>query len=604
MCGIIGYNGTADALSVLTQGLSALEYRGYDSAGVALVSKNQVFTAKSKGRLSNLTEKLSADPPQKSNLGIGHTRWATHGAPCDENSHPHTVGKVTLVHNGIVENYASIEQKFAPAEHSFLSDTDTERAALLVDHEYEEHKDPIKAITSACEKLKGSFAFGIIFSDIPNKLYAVRRDSPLIVAKCAHGTLIASDITAILPYTRLYYRPNDETVCALDKDTITFFDKSGAQINLCEKEADWSVDEAKKDGFPHFMLKEIHDEPSAVIRTAKSFIKNGVPSLDIPSELPNHIHIVACGTAMHAGLVGKIFFERMASLPAYVDIASEFRYREPILGKNDLVILLSQSGETADTLAALRYAKSKGIKTLAIVNVIGSSIAVEADNVLYTGAGPEIAVASTKAYTVQCALLALLALDFALKSGNMSAEQAIALADELTSSVPKAISEVLALSNVIKAEAQRLTSAEHAFFIGRGIDYALCCEGSLKLKEISYIHSEAYAAGELKHGTISLVTDGTPVIAVITSLAIAEKTASAIREVKARGARVCAICSRAVADSIGIPHDSLIVLPQVSEHLDIFPAATALQLLAYYTAAQKGLDVDKPRNLAKSVTVE
>lgn len=610
MCGIIGYTGAKDTLKILIDGLKTLEYRGYDSAGVAFFTESGLQTVKSKGKLSALAEKLNGLGELVSSCGIGHTRWATHGEPSDRNSHPHFTEKLALVHNGIIENYAELSVLLEANGYTFLSETDTEVAAKLIDMLYSKHSDPIRAIFEATEIIRGSYAFGIVFSDIPGTIYSIRKDSPLIVAQSQNGGMIASDIPAILAHTNRYYRLEEGVLAKITKDSTVFYKSDFSETSQSLEKIDWSVEQAQKGGYPHFMIKEIHEEPDAVRKTVAPRIKNSLPCFDVEaldSEFINRfeaIHVVACGTAMHAGLVGKSVIEKLARVPVTVEIASEFRYRDPILGENDLVILLSQSGETADTLAALRHAKSRGVYTLAIVNVMGSSVAREADSVLYTWAGPEIAVASTKAYTVQCALLYLFAVKLALAKGKLSEEAAKKLCDTLLKSVPESIEKALGAESDIMNCAKSFVTAEHMFFIGRGIDNAIAVEASLKLKEISYIHSEAYAAGELKHGTISLITDGTPVVAVITDSKICEKTISGIREVKARGAKVLVFCTESLSESFAIPCDGMIKIPDVDEQFELFPAATLLQLFAYSVSYAKGLNVDKPRNLAKSVTVE
>ncbi len=609
MCGIIGYTGSECAAPILVDGLRALEYRGYDSAGVALSADKSITAIKSKGRIDLLEQKLKTHDLPDSRCGIGHTRWATHGEPSDVNAHPHVADSLALVHNGIIENYAVIENRLKLSGYEFLSQTDTEAAAYLIDFYYKLSRDPIGSLYAACDELRGSFAFGVIFADIPDKIYAVRRDSPLIVAVTDGCGLIASDVTAILSHTNRYYRIDEGIVAVVGKGEVEFFDRAKKPVVQKEEQVDWNVSRAQKSGFPHFMLKEIFEEPEAIRKTVTPRLDGGIPffGADAPSaeQLASYdrIHVVACGTAMHAGLIGKALFEKLARIPVNVEIASEFRYRDPILEKNDLVILLSQSGETADTLAALRHAKSRGIATLAIVNVIGSSVAREADSVIYTLAGPEIAVASTKAYSVQCAILLLLAVSAALGKKTLSADDAMALCSALVEGVPAEVSAVLEQSDEIRKIARRYTGCENLFYIGRGIDCQLCTEGSLKLKEISYIHSEAYAAGELKHGTISLITEGVPVIALITERSLCEKVISAIREVKSRGARVLCIIADDIADDFSIPCDDMIRFSAESA-LSLFAAATVLQLFAYHAAALRGLDVDKPRNLAKSVTVE
>ena len=610
MCGIIGYTGAKDTVKILLDGLETLEYRGYDSAGIALYTPSGIRTIKSKGKLAALAEKLKDFGQINSGCGIGHTRWATHGEPSDRNSHPHFTENLALVHNGIIENYAELSVLLEANGYRFLSETDTEVAAKLIDMLYLKCRNPLKAIFEAAEIIRGSYAFGIIFADIPNTIYAIRKDSPLIVAKSRDGGMIASDFPAILAHTKEYYRLEEGVIAKITKDEIRFYGNDFSDVGQKTEKIDWDVEQAQKGGYPHFMIKEIHEEPDAVRKTISPRIKKGLPFFDseaLDTEFINHfeaIHIVACGTAMHAGLVGKAIIEKLARIPVNVEIASEFRYREPILEKNDLVILLSQSGETADTLAALRHAKSKGIYTLAIVNVIGSSVAREADSVMYTRAGPEIAVASTKAYTVQCALLYLLAVRLAMVKGKMNDTEAISLCSDILTRAPEAIESALKLEEKIMNCAKSFVTAEHLFFIGRGIDYSIAVESSLKLKEISYIHSEAYAAGELKHGTISLVTEGTPVIAITTEKALCEKTISGIREVKSRGAHVLSVCTKSLSEQYNIPCDDMIIIPDTKEGLELFPASTVLQLFAYSVSYAKGLNVDKPRNLAKSVTVE
>jgi len=605
MCGIIGYTGTKDAVPILVEGLRALEYRGYDSAGVALSDKEGRQIVKTKGRIDLLADKLSAAVKETRSCGIGHTRWATHGEPSDVNAHPHSTEKLALVHNGIIENYAEIEKRLKLSGYTFESETDTEAAAKLVDFYYTLSKDPVGSLYAAAADMRGSFAFGVIYADYPEVIYSMRRDSPLIVANSESGALIASDIPAILPHTNHYYRLAEGVVAIVAKDGIKFVNKKGEEIEQPEETVDWDVAEAQKSGYPHFMLKEIFEEPESIRKTVTPRLENGLPVFPSLPEKIDTIHIVACGTAMHAGLIGKTLIERMARIPVNVEIASEFRYRNPILRENDLVLLLSQSGETADTIAALRQAKANGIKTLAIVNVIGSSIAREADDVLYTMAGPEIAVASTKAYSVQCALLSLLAIRLAINEGKLDEKEAARLAAKLTDEIPTAVSKILDMSEKIRKITKQYIGGEHLFYIGRGIDCDLCTEGSLKLKEISYIHSEAYASGELKHGTISLVTEGVPVIALLTESKLAEKTISGIREVRSRGAHTLVIATEQIANSFSIPCDDMIIVPQTEDEVfELFPAVTVLQLFAYHASAQKGLDVDKPRNLAKSVTVE
>lgn len=610
MCGIIGYTGKDNCAPLLLEGLKTLEYRGYDSAGIAVHTGDGLEVVKTQGRLETLRSKLEAHPLPPATCGIGHTRWATHGAPSNINSHPHATERLCLVHNGIIENYAEIGEQLSAAGYTFESDTDTERGAKLIDMLYNQCGDPVAALHRAAEIFRGSYALGVIFKDFPHTIFAIRRDSPLIVAHTGDSSIIASDIPAILGYTRRHYRLDEGLVARVTPHDVCFFDAAGNQVEQPQSQVDWSMEQAQKGGFPHFMIKEIHEEPLALRKTLESRIRQGLPLFGV-DRLDDHslqglstIHMVACGTAMHAGLVGKATIERLARVAVNVEIASEFRYRDPILGDNDMVVLLSQSGETADTLAALRHAKARGVYTLAIVNVMGSTVAREADDVLYTRAGPEIAVASTKAYSVQCALLYLLALRLALVRGTMTQAEVRRACAQLLEDVPVAVEKTLELSPHIRDIATRLTSADHAFYIGRDLDSALCTEGSLKLKEISYIHSEAYAAGELKHGTISLVTEGTPVVALATQPHVWEKTVSGIREVKSRGAFVILVTTPDLAANCDLPADRILLLPANTQPASLFAAATALQLLAYHVSALRDLDVDKPRNLAKSVTVE
>lgn len=609
MCGIIGYTGTENSVPILIDGLRSLEYRGYDSAGIA-INNGGISAVKTKGRIDLLAEKIKKHTNFNSNCGIGHTRWATHGEPSDVNSHPHMTSNLAVVHNGIIENYAELTELLCAKGYKFISETDTEAAAYLIDMYYVETKDPLKSLFKAAKKIKGSFAFGIIFADLPHKIYAMRKNSPLIAAFYGDNGMIASDITAVLGYTKKYYDIPEATVAVIDGSDIEFYNEKLETVNCDVQTADWNAEQADKGTFASFMLKEIYEEPEVLINTVKRYLNDGLPDFGYnelsETALKNYerIHIVACGTAMHAGLVGKYMIEKLARIPVNVEIASEFRYREPVMSKNDIVILLSQSGETADTIAALKYAKSCGVYTLAIVNVIGSSLAKEADSVIYTLAGPEIAVASTKAYITQCAALYLFTIKLAMANGKIHAEKAKDICRMLIEDAPCAVLKTLASADTIRDTACRFLECEHMFFIGRGIDSALCTEGSLKLKEISYIHSEAYAAGELKHGTISLISDGTPVVALMTDMQLYEKTISGIREVKSRGASVLAICTENIASSCDIPSDWNIIIPDSDELMTVFPAAVALQLFAYYVASQKGLDVDKPRNLAKSVTVE
>lgn len=606
MCGIVGYVGRRDCSDVLVESLRKLEYRGYDSAGIAVIENGEIVTKKSKGRLDNLQAKLDEEGKPNGHVGIGHTRWATHGEPSDINSHPHSGKRVTIVHNGIIENYKELKEFLMKEGYSFLSETDTEVAAKLFDFYY--NGDPIGSIARALKDLRGSYAFGIMFREFPDRIYAVRKESPLVVGVGEGENFIASDVTPMIQYTRNYYLLETNEIAEIKEDSVKIFD---VHKNPIEKElqvADWDVNAAEKGGYEHFMLKEVHEQPEVVKATLSPRIKDGMPDfagdgVDV-EKLSSYrkIFIVACGTAMHAGMVGKYVIEKMARVPVIVDIASEFRYRDPLITDEDLLIVVSQSGETADTLAALRLAREAGADTIGIVNVVGSSIAREVDSVIYTHAGPEISVASTKAYMVQVAVIYLFALEVAYRAGKIFEEECKKYTADLLG-MSDVIEETFALKDECAYTASRLLNAESLLYIGRGLDYALSMEGSLKLKEISYIHSESYAAGELKHGTISLISDGMPVIAVATQSNLAEKTISNIKEVKARGAMVILIAG---AD-IEVPedaYDELIRLPKTEELFYPMAAAVPMQLIAYYTSVLKGNDVDKPRNLAKSVTVE
>ncbi len=603
MCGIVGYVGHENSTEQLLQSLEALEYRGYDSAGIAVFEQERIRVVKRAGRLSRLRERVQAEGPLRTACGIGHTRWATHGEPSDRNAHPHSVGRVTLVHNGIIENYLSLKESMQARGYTFHSETDTEVIAAVLDASYTD--DPLAALFAGIAQLEGSFALAVLFADRPHAVYAVRRESPLVAATNNGTCYLASDITALLPYTRQYYLPANDEATVLTPHGITFYDKEGNAVHPPLQTADWETDAAEKGDFPHFMLKEIHEQPAAVQRTLSHRIQNGLPYLAecglTPARLADfrHFHMVACGTAMHAGAVGCRVMHALCDRPVTVEVASEFRYHLPPLNEGDLVILLSQSGETADTLAALRAAKALGAATLAVVNARGSTIAREADMVLYTEAGPEIAVASTKAYTVQLAVMYLLAFSTAFGCGSIDEAECRRLTS-LLRDTPHLLQRALALAPRCEEAAAVLADAEDALYIGRGVDYALCMEGSLKLKEISYIHSEAYPAGELKHGTISLITEGMPLIAVATSPRLLSKTAANMKEAKARGAYTVAVC--AAGD---LPEaDFVLPLPPADPLLMPFSAAVPLQLLAYHTAVRRGCDVDRPRNLAKSVTVE
>lgn len=610
MCGIVGYTGKEEALPILLEGLESLEYRGYDSAGISLVTDDgckELRTIKSAGRLSALRAKLADSHINKSFCGIGHTRWATHGAPTDINSHPHTTALLSLVHNGIIENHTELGALLEQRGYSFTSDTDTERAAKLIDLLYAQMHDPISTLFEARKLLLGSYAFGIIFKDIPNKIYAMRKDSPLIVGRSESGSFLASDIPAMLHHTSHCCRIDENTIAELGTDSIEFYSAPFCKVAQSFEKVEWSAEQAKKGGFDHFMLKEIHEEPDVLKRVLSEKQRASMFSFRTHPDILNdlcEIRIIACGTAMHAGLVGKAMIEKFARIPTSVEIASEFRYSDPIIKDNTLFIFLSQSGETADTVAALRKAKDLGVSSLAFVNVFGSTLAREADEVVYTLAGPEIAVASTKAYSVQCALLTLLAITLGKKRGVLSTKTSEELLADLYSTLPTAIEQLILQSDKISHLADQILHSEHMFFIGRGIDYSIALEASLKLKEISYIHSEAYPAGELKHGTISLISEGTPAVAILTERALAQKTLYAVHELRSRGANVIFISSAEIAKAHSLCEDDSIVLPCAPPLILPILASTAAQLLAYFTAAKKGLDVDKPRNLAKSVTVE
>ena len=568
----------------------------------------KIAVAKTKGRLSDLVNKMEKEGKPHGHAGIGHTRWATHGEPSDVNSHPHSGRRVTIVHNGIIENYKQLKQFLIDNERTeFLSDTDTEVVAQLLDFYYD--GNPIRCIRKVLHELRGSFALGIVFADRPDTVYAVRCESPLIVGQGTGEVFVASDVPAIIKYTKDYYLLEYGEIAVLKNGSVHFCSLHGRMIEKELHTADWDEDSAEKGGYPHFMIKEIHEQPTAVKTTVTPRIEDGLPDLSecgiTPEALKNvnNIFIVACGTAMHAGMVGKYVIEKLARVSVTVDIASEFRYRDPLLGKDDLVVIISQSGETADSKAVLSLAKEMGAKTLAVVNVKGSSIAREADMVIYTHAGPEIAVASTKAYMVQLAVMYLLAFEMAFAGGRIDEEKCRKLTSQLTA-MPDIIQETIEKTlDVCQYISTKLITADSLLYIGRGLDYALSMEGSLKLKEISYIHSESYAAGELKHGTISLITDGMPVIAVATQNTLLEKTVSNIKEVKARGAMTIVICDEQ-ADIDREAADYLIRVPRISEMLMPMVATVPMQLLAYYTSVNKGNDVDKPRNLAKSVTVE
>ena len=607
MCGIVGYIGQNQAMPVLIKGLKKLEYRGYDSSGIAVFS-DHLQVVKTKGRLADLEEKIKTDGSINGCVGIGHTRWATHGAPDDVNAHPHTSsnGRISVVHNGIIENYLPLRTELEKKGYTFVSETDTEVVAQLFDAYY--NGDMVDTMIRVIQKIRGSYALGVLCQEKPDEIIAVRKDSPLLVGLGNHENFIASDIPALLEYTKDYYLLNDNEIVVLKKDCVTILDMEKQEISKEIYHVTWDISTAEKGGYDYFMMKEIMEQPTAIRATLSPRIVNGEIQLDSIQYTTedikniNRIHIVACGSAWHAGLVGKYVIEDYARIPVEVDLASEFRYRKPILHPNDICIIISQSGETADTLAALREAKRQGIRILSIVNVVGSSIARESDDVLYTWAGPEIAVATTKGYSAQIALMYLIALKFGQARGYISTEEIKQLVAELEN-IPSQIETLLKQEGEWKALAKAHAQIPNAFVIGRSIDYAVALEGALKLKEISYIHCEAYAAGELKHGTISLVEDGTLVLAIATQDALYEKLVSNVKEVKARGAYVIAI-AKVGNTEIAEVADNVIYIPQMTDSftasLDVIP----LQIFSYYVAVERGCDVDMPRNLAKSVTVE
>ena len=608
MCGIVGYIGSNQAAPIILDGLSKLEYRGYDSAGMAVFDGEKINAQKAVGRLKVLENLTRGGETLKGNAGIGHTRWATHGAPSDTNSHPHlnAKGTIAVVHNGIIENYIPLKKKMISKGYEFVSETDTEVLAHLLDYYYK--GNPLEAISKVLHRVEGSYALGIMFSEYPDEIYAVRKDSPLIVGQNAEGCFIASDVPAILKYTRSVYYVDNQEIVQLKRDGMKFFSVDEEELTKEPVTIDWDADAAEKAGYEHFMLKEMYEQPKTITDTISPRIKDNDIVIDelnmTDDELRGikRIHIVACGSAYHAGVTGKYVIESLARIPVEVDVASEFRYRDPILGDDCLVIVISQSGETADSLAALRDSKAKGYKVLGIVNVVGSSIAREADSVMYTWAGPEIAVATTKAYSAQLAALYLLAMKLAKVNNRISEERFQKLLVDLRK-LPEQIELLLGQKEKIQHFANRYVGAKDIFFIGRGIDYAISMEGSLKLKEISYVHSEAYAAGELKHGTISLIEDGTLVVAVSTQPHLYQKTISNIVEVKARGAFVMALTC-VENQAIEKASDYVVYIPQTDPLFTNSLAIIPLQLFGYYVAVGKGCDVDKPRNLAKSVTVE
>lgn len=622
MCGIVGFTGYKQAAPILLDGLSKLEYRGYDSAGLAVRDgENLAEVVKAKGRLSNLMEKTDSGKDLPGTCGIGHTRWATHGEPSRANAHPHVSGNCTGtgsgavesdvvgVHNGIIENYAELKEKLLKHNYTFYSQTDTEVVVKLVDYYYKKYGlGPVDAIAKTMVRVRGSYALELMFKDYPGEIWVARKDSPMIIGLSDGETYVASDVPAILKYTRDVYYIDNMEFARLVPGEAHFYDLNGDEVEKTTTRIEWNAEAAEKAGFEHFMMKEIHEQPKAVADTLNSVIKEN--TIDLSStglteeEIQNfsQIYIVACGSAWHVGMEAQYVIEDLSGIPVRVELASEFRYRKMKLDKNALVVVISQSGETADTLAALRLAKDKGVKTLAIVNVVGSSIAREADHVFYTLAGPEIAVATTKAYSTQLAASYCLAVKFALAKGEMTKEQAASYITELLT-LPDKIEKILEDKERIQWFAAKYANAHDVFFIGRGIDYAICMEGSLKLKEVSYVHSEAYAAGELKHGTISLIEDGTLVIGVLTQSDLYEKTISNMAECKSRGAYLMGLTTYGKYETEDYA-DFTVYVPKTDEHFAGSLAVIPLQLLGYYVSIAKGLDVDKPRNLAKSVTVE
>ena len=610
MCGIVGYVGSQQAAPILLDGLSKLEYRGYDSAGLAVRNgTEETEVIKAKGRLKVLFEKTNGGTAVPGTCGIGHTRWATHGEPSENNAHPHMSddGNVVAVHNGIIENYQELKNKLLRKGYTFYSETDTEVAVKLIDYYYKKYEGtPVDAINHSLVRIRGSYALAVMFKDYPEEIYVARKDSPMILGVGDGESFIASDVPAILKYTRNVYYIGNLEMAKVSKEEITFYNLDGEEIQKKMKTVDWDAEAAEKAGYEHFMMKEIHEQPRAVKDTLNSVLKDGkidLTDIGLAEEdirRTSQIYIVACGSAYHVGMVAQYVIEDLVKIPVRVELASEFRYRKPILDPNGLVIIISQSGETADSLAALRETKAQGIRTLGIVNVVGSSIAREADKVFYTLAGPEISVATTKAYSTQLMASYILAIQFAKVKNTITEEQYENYIAELQA-IPEKIEKII--EERIQWFAAKQANAKDAFFVGRGIDYAICMEGSLKMKEISYVHSEAYAAGELKHGTISLIEDGTLVIGVLTQPELYEKTISNMVECKSRGAYLMGLTTYGNY-SIEDTADFVVYIPKTDEHFEASLAVIPLQLMGYYVSVAKGLDVDKPRNLAKSVTVE
>ena len=612
MCGIVGYVGSQQAAPILLDGLSKLEYRGYDSAGLAVRNgTEETEVIKAKGRLKVLAEKTNNGTAVPGTCGIGHTRWATHGEPSENNAHPHMSddGNVVAVHNGIIENYQELKNKLLRKGYTFYSETDTEVAVKLIDYYYKKYEGtPVDAINHSLVRIRGSYALAVMFKDYPEEIYVARKDSPMILGVGDGESFIASDVPAILKYTRNVYYIGNLEMAKVSKEEITFYNLDGEEIQKKMKTVDWDAEAAEKAGYEHFMMKEIHEQPRAVKDTLNSVLKDGkidLTDIGLAEEdirRTSQIYIVACGSAYHVGMVAQYVIEDLVKIPVRVELASEFRYRKPILDPNGLVIIISQSGETADSLAALRETKAQGIRTLGIVNVVGSSIAREADKVFYTLAGPEISVATTKAYSTQLMASYILAIQFAKVKNTITEEQYENYIAELQA-IPEKIEKIIEDKERIQWFAAKQANAKDAFFVGRGIDYAICMEGSLKMKEISYVHSEAYAAGELKHGTISLIEDGTLVIGVLTQPELYDKTISNMVECKSRGAYLMGLTTYGNY-SIEDTADFVVYIPKTDEHFEASLAVIPLQLMGYYVSVAKGLDVDKPRNLAKSVTVE
>ncbi len=608
MCGIVGYIGEKEAAPVLLDGLSKLEYRGYDSAGIAVYDGEKINIMKARGRLKALDELTRGGETLPGHLGIGHTRWATHGAPSDRNAHPHVNEdrSIVVVHNGIIENYMKLKKMLGNHGYRFTSETDTEVIAHLLDYYYD--GNPLRAVTKIMHRMEGSYALGIIFKDHPNELYAVRKDSPLIAGDASHGSLIASDVPAILKHTRDVYFIQNEEIVRLKKDSLEFFTVDEEPIEKEPTHIEWDINAAEKGGYAHFMLKEMFEQPKVIADTFEPRVKEGEIVIDELGMTDDEIRavkkimVVACGSAYHTGMTSKYIFEDLARIPVEVDLASEYRYRNPILEDGTLVLVISQSGETADTLAALRESKKRGAKVLGIVNVVGSSIAREVDSVMYTWAGPEIAVATTKAYSAQLIALYLLAMKFAQARGYLSGSGLAGMLRDLKA-LPSQAEMLLNNREKIQRFANRYLAARDVFFIGRGIDYAISMEGSLKLKEISYIHSEAYAAGELKHGTISLMEEGTLVVALLTQKDLYKKMLSNMIEVRTRGAIILAVTNEENTE-VEKASDFVVYIPETNKYFTNSLAIIPLQLFGYYIAVGRGCDVDKPRNLAKSVTVE